>query len=69
MEFLLFILVAVGVILFAAAYGISNVVYKKLERAGNSKASTIRVVTFVLSFLALAYVIVVFVFNNFRLER
>jgi hypothetical protein len=68
MEFIL-ILLAYGSIIFAASYGISNVVYKRLERAGNSSARTIRIVTLILSFLVLFFGIAVLIISNIRLER
>ena len=52
-----------------ASHFLSTTLYRRLVRAGNSSAKTIRVVTFLFSFLVIFAAIALLSLYNLRIER
>jgi hypothetical protein len=52
-----------------SSYFISNSVYKTLVKKNNKNATAVRVLIFILSFIAIAGAIYFLILTNFRIER
>jgi hypothetical protein len=62
-------LVLVLFIIGLAAYGISNVIYKRLARTGYRYATAIRISAFILSFAVILFGAFLLLIYNIRIER
>lgn len=65
----IYILIPALFLIGLASYGISNVIYKRLVRAGNNYAKAIRIGSFIVSFIIIFVGVVVLILYNIKLER